>query len=127
MALSPPNASSAGLRRPPSCEEGHRSLHAHPSDCDGLHPWIRRIASGVAICSTEAIHDIMALYSHASRSKTSRACRLPLTDPQTHRPRMRQQQEHQQCSDERHIFREVNHVDLLHLGVVYLPEGVHLE
>jgi hypothetical protein len=50
-----------------------------------------------------------------------------LTDPQTVRPRMRQQQEHQQCSDERHIFREVNHVDLLHLGVVHLPEGVHLE
>jgi hypothetical protein len=38
MALSPPNASSAGLRARPSCEEGHNSLHTHPCDCDGLHP-----------------------------------------------------------------------------------------
>ena len=57
--------------------------------------WIRRMASGEAICSIEAIHDITALYSHASRSKTSGTCRVPLADPQAHRPRMRQQQEHQ--------------------------------
>src|ERR1700732_1766618 len=27
----------SGTLRPPSCEEGHSSLHNHPSDCDGLH------------------------------------------------------------------------------------------
>jgi len=29
--------------------------------------------------------------------------------------------------DERHIFREVDHVDLLHLCVVHLPETMYLE
>lgn len=33
--------------------------------------WIRRIASGVAICATEAIHNIMALHSHASLAMDS--------------------------------------------------------
>jgi hypothetical protein len=28
----------SGTPRPPSCEEGHRRLHTHPCDCDGLHP-----------------------------------------------------------------------------------------
>jgi hypothetical protein len=27
-----------GTPRPPSCEEGHHSLHTHPCDCEGLHP-----------------------------------------------------------------------------------------
>jgi len=40
---------------------------------------------------------------------------------------MRQQQEHQERPDERHIFREVDHVDLLHLRIVHLPEIVYLE
>jgi len=43
---------------------------------------------------------------------------LLVPDSQTHRPRMRQQQEHQKRSNERHIFREIDHVDLLHLRIV---------
>ena len=35
--------------------EEHPSLHAHPRDGDGLPRWIRRIASGEAICGTETI------------------------------------------------------------------------
>jgi hypothetical protein len=66
-------------------------------------------------------------YLHPSRSKTSRSCRVALPDPKTHRPRMRQQQEHQQRPDKRHILREIDPVDLLHLRVVYLPVGVYLE
>lgn len=52
---------------------------------------------------------------------------VPLTDSQTHLPRMRQQQEHQECSDERHILRKVDHVNSLHLRIVHLPEAVHLK
>jgi hypothetical protein len=40
---------------------------------------------------------------------------------------MRQQQEHQKRPDERHIFREVDHVDLLHLRVGHRPTIMHLE
>ena len=49
-----------------------------------------------------------------------------LTEPETHRPRMRQQQEHQECPHRRHILREVDHVDLLHLRIVQLPETMYL-
>jgi len=37
---------------------------------------------------------------------------------------MGQQQEHQKRPHERHIFREVDHVDLLHLRVIQLPISV---
>jgi hypothetical protein len=40
---------------------------------------------------------------------------------------MRQQQEHQKRSDERHIFREIDRVDLLHLRIIHLPVVMHLE
>ena len=66
-------------------------------------------------------------YLHASRSKDLPLMPWTLPDPQTHRPRMRQQQEHQQRPDKRHILCEIDPVDLLHLRVVYLPVGVHLE
>ena len=50
-----------------------------------------------------------------------------LTEPETHRPRMQQQQEHQECPHECHILCEVDHVDLLHLRVVHLSETMDLE
>jgi hypothetical protein len=40
---------------------------------------------------------------------------------------MRQQQEHQKRPDERHVLSEVDHVNLLHLRVVHLPETMHLQ
>jgi hypothetical protein len=95
MALFPPNASRAGLRAlqaPKRDTAASTLIQAIVTVCTR---WIRRMASGEAICSIEPIHDIMALYSHASRSKSSRTCRVPLPDAQTQRPRMRQQQEHQ--------------------------------
>jgi hypothetical protein len=89
MALSPPKASSAGLRARHAAKRDTAAstlIHVIVAVCTR---WIRRTASGEAVCGNEAIHDIMALNSHGSRSKTSRTCRVPLPDPQTHRPRMR--------------------------------------
>jgi hypothetical protein len=61
MALSPPNASSAGLLARHEAKRdtaASRLIQAIVTVCTR---WIRRIASGEAICSTEAIHNIMAL------------------------------------------------------------------
>ena len=55
MALSPPKASSAGLRALHAANSDTTAstlIHAIVTDCTR---WIRRIASGEAICSTEAI------------------------------------------------------------------------
>jgi hypothetical protein len=60
MALSPPNASSAGLLARHGAKRdtaASRLIHAIVRVCTR---WIRRIASGEAVCSTEAIHIIMA-------------------------------------------------------------------
>jgi hypothetical protein len=66
MALSPPKASRAGLRARQAAKRdatASRLIHAIVTVCTR---WIRRIASGEPyFCSTGAIHDIMALYSHA--------------------------------------------------------------
>jgi hypothetical protein len=64
MALSPPNASNAGLCARQAAKRDTAAstlIHAIVTVCTR---WIRRIATRGAICSTEAIHSIMALYSH---------------------------------------------------------------
>jgi hypothetical protein len=71
-----PLSSSAGLRaRQAEKRESTAStlIHAIVTVCTR---WIRRIATGELSCSIEAIHSIMALYSHALRSKAT--CTLPL-------------------------------------------------
>lgn len=76
MALSPPKASSAGLRARQAAKRDTTAstlIHAIVTVCTR---WIRRIAPGEAVCSTEAIHDIMAPYSHGSRSKAPIVLRL---------------------------------------------------
>jgi len=76
IALSPPKASSAELlaRHAAKTDTAASTLiHAIVTVCTR---WIRRMAFGDAVCSIEAIHSIMAPYSHASRSKTP--CTLPL-------------------------------------------------
>jgi hypothetical protein len=76
MALSPPNASKAGLRARQAAKRDTTAstlIHAIVTVCTR---WICRIASEEAVYSTEAIHDIMAPYSHGLRSKTP--CILPL-------------------------------------------------
>jgi hypothetical protein len=70
MALSPPNASRAGLRARQAAKRDTTAstlIHAIVTVCNR---WIRRTTSGEAICNTEAIHSIMAPYSHGSWSKT---------------------------------------------------------
>ena len=69
MPLSPPKASRAGLRALQAAKRDTTAstvIHAIVTVCTR---WIRRIASGGTICSTEAIHSIMAPYSHGSRSR----------------------------------------------------------
>ena len=75
-ALSPPKASRAGLcaRHAAKSDTAASTLiHAIVRVCSR---WIRRIASEEAVCSTEAIYDIMAPHSDSSQSKTP--CTLPL-------------------------------------------------
>ncbi len=74
MALSPPKASRAGLRARQAAKRDTAAstiIQAIVTVCTRL---IRRIASGEAVCSTEAIHDIMAPHSHGLRSGS----RLPV-------------------------------------------------
>jgi hypothetical protein len=51
---------------------------------------------------------------------------VPLTDPQNSSA-MAGAARTSKAPDERHIFCEIDHVDLLHMGTVHLPEGTHLE
>src|SRR6202049_4665265 len=64
MALSPPKASSAGLCTRHAAKRDTAASTLIQAIVTVCTPWIRRIASGDAVCSTEAIHNIMALHSH---------------------------------------------------------------
>jgi hypothetical protein len=64
MALSPPNASSAGLRARHAAKSDTAASALIQAIVTVCIRWIRRIASGDAVCSTEANHNIMALHSH---------------------------------------------------------------
>jgi hypothetical protein len=59
MALSPPKASSAGLLARHDANRDTAASTVIQAIVTVCTLWIRRIASGLAICSVEAIHDIM--------------------------------------------------------------------
>jgi hypothetical protein len=75
MALSP-KASSEGLLARHAAKRDTAASTLIQAIVTICTRWIRRIASEEAVCSTEAIHDIMAPHSHGSRSMTT--CTLPL-------------------------------------------------
>jgi hypothetical protein len=74
-ALSPPKASSAGLCARQAAKRDTAASTLIQAIVTVCTRWIRRMAFGGAICRTEVIHDIMAPYSHGSRSNP---CTLPL-------------------------------------------------
>ena len=73
MALSPPKASRAGLRARHAAKTDTAASTLIQTIVTICTRWIRRIASGEAICNTEAIHSIMALHSSASSGRLARA------------------------------------------------------
>jgi hypothetical protein len=68
MPLSPPKASSAGLPDLHAANSDTRASTIIQEIVTVCTRWIRRVASGGAIC-TETIHNIMTLYLHLSLRK----------------------------------------------------------
>ena len=64
MALSPPKASSTGLRARQAAKRETTASTLIQAIVTVCTRWIRRIASGEMICSAEAIHSIIALYAN---------------------------------------------------------------
>ncbi len=73
MALSPPKASSAGLRTRHAAKRdttASKLIHAIVTVCTR---WIRRIVSGEAIWCADAINSIMAPYTNTREDKSHQA------------------------------------------------------
>jgi hypothetical protein len=69
MALSPPNASSAGLRARHAANSDTRASTLIQAIVTACTLRIRRIVLEDAICGTEAIHSIMALYTNPDAAR----------------------------------------------------------